>query len=515
MTNREYWVKRALLRENESYLKGAALSAKIFKEYEAAAKEIRGKIDIFYSKYSRKYGLTYEQAVRLLNKHEMQEWKANLGEYVKRIAEIKDPRIKALLTSELDALSVNSSITRLEALLGQIDMILNDLFDKGVSQMQEEFGDAFIEGYYKKSYDLQSRAGFFNEIAKIDVKAVEDIISYPWSGAMFSDRLWRNKQALIFNSKEIITQGIIQGKSISEMSSSLSAKMGQSYKNAERLIRTETARIHSESDLAAYKEAGVEEYEFMATLEYRTCEICRSLDGKHFKLSEAQEGINYPLMHPGCRCTTVEYDPDDAMDWYNSGHPMPKRMTYKEWYDKQTALHGHGYVETQRKKLYNETADKKQYDNYRNILGSNAPSSFEAFQNIKYSRTSEYNHLKSYVRGIKSGELSSFADFTLYKQTSAEIDKQLVGIVTSQGISITSKSDHFINRLIGSAGQRRSGVTIDAVKETLICPEKTDIRKSSKGTSVRYFGKDVIVTVNPDTGKLIQANPRHRKKGIS
>ena len=56
-----------------------------------------------------------------------------------------------------------------------------------------------------------------------------------------------------------------------------------------------------------------------------TCETCAALDGKHFKLKDAQAGVNYPPMHPNDRCTTVEYDPDDALDWYNSGQPMPEK----------------------------------------------------------------------------------------------------------------------------------------------------------------------------------------------
>lgn len=329
MTNNEaYWTERALKRAEEAYLHDAALTAKLFQEYESAAKAIKREISAFYSKYAGKYGLTYDQAVRLLNRKEFQEWKASLAEYVDYIATIQDPKVKALLTAQLDALSANSSISRLEALQGQIDLILNDLFDKGVAQMKNQFGDDFVEGYYKKCYDLQSRAGFFNEIAKIDYAAIENVVSYPWSGAMFSDRLWQNKQALLFNTREVLTQGLIQGKSVNVMSSALAAKMGQSYKNAERLVRTETAHIHAESDRAAYKEAGVEQYEFMATLEVRTCDVCGSLDGKHFKVSEAKVGVNYPPIHPNCRCTTVEYDPDDALDWYNSGQPMP--MTFAQ-----------------------------------------------------------------------------------------------------------------------------------------------------------------------------------------
>ena len=46
--NRDYWAERALTRENEAYLRGANLSGKMFREYEAAAKSIRRQIDSFY-----------------------------------------------------------------------------------------------------------------------------------------------------------------------------------------------------------------------------------------------------------------------------------------------------------------------------------------------------------------------------------------------------------------------------------------------------------------------------------
>ena len=390
MTNNEaYWTERALKRAEEAYLHDAALTAKLFQEYESAAKAIKREISAFYSKYAGKYGLTYDQAVRLLNRKEFQEWKASLAEYMDYIATIQDPKVKALLTAQLDALSANSSISRLEALQGQIDLILNDLFDKGVTQMKNQFGDDFVEGYYKKCYDLQSRAGFFNEIAKIDYATIENVVSYPWSGAMFSDRLWQNKQALLFNTREVLTQGLIQGKSVNAMSSALAAKMGQSYKNAERLVRTETAHIHAESDRAAYKEAGVEQYEFMATLEVRTCDVCGSLDGKHFKVSEAKAGVNYPPIHPNCRCTTVEYDPDDALDWYNSGQPMPK------------------------------TKDAEQFGRYSERLGADAPSDVDTFQRLKYSKPDEWSDLKGLYSYKGRVPEATKADFQTYKKIKA------------------------------------------------------------------------------------------------
>jgi len=347
MRSKEYWRRRALVLEEESYIRGARLSAKMFEEYQKAARAIRKEVNDFYNRYASKHGLTYEEAVRLLNKREFQEWKASLADYVNRIAQEPDPRIKALLTAQLDALSYSSSITRLEALYAQIDMILNDLFTKGVAQMKAEFGENFTEAYYKKVYHLQARAGFINEFAKINAGMIESVVSYPWSGAMFSDRLWQNKQALLFHLREVTTQGLIQGKGIVAMSKEISARMGQSYKNAERLIRTETNHIHNEAEKAAYRAAGVKRYEFVATLDSRTSEVCASLDGKNFALEEAKPGTNFPPMHPNCRSTTIEYDPNDEMDWFNSGKKMPKNMTYEEWAEVQG-------IKTKKKKSKNK-----------------------------------------------------------------------------------------------------------------------------------------------------------------
>lgn len=333
--SRDYWAARAIQREQEAYLRGAALSAKVFSEYQRAARELRKSIQGFYGKYATKHGLSYEQAVRRLTKREAQEWKATLREYVAQINVETDPKVKNALIAQLDALSYNSQISRLEGLLGDIGAQLNLLYDRCLKEMREEFGAIFSDSYYKKQYDLQSRAGWINEVAKLTPEMIENTVSYPWSGAMFSDRLWRNKDALLFHAREIITQGLIQGKGLPEVSKSLSAKMGQSYKVAERLIRTETNHLHNEADKVAYAAAGVEQYEFLAVLDARTSNLCAELDGKHFKLKQAKTGTNYPPMHPNCRSTTVDWDPDDALDWYNSGVPMPQRMTYEEWVDKQ------------------------------------------------------------------------------------------------------------------------------------------------------------------------------------
>lgn len=351
--SKEYWAARAVQREQEAYLRGSELSAKLFEEYRRAAAELRRSISDFYGKYATKHGLTYDQAVRFLGKKEMREWLADLGAYVGQINAAVDPKLKATMTAQLDALSANSQISRLEALLADTNAQINLMYDRCRSELKEQFGEIYSESYYQKHYDLQSRAGWLNEAAKLTPEMIEDAVSYPWSGAMFSDRLWQNKEALLFNIREVITQGLVQGKGLPETSKALAGKMGQSYKAAERLVRTETNHLHNRADLAAYEAAGVDEYEFMATLDSRTCEVCGALDGKRFKLSEAKTGENYPPMHPNDRCTTVEYDPEDAADWAASGKKMPESMTYEEWTKMQDTS-----VKTEKSRMVESVHDK-------------------------------------------------------------------------------------------------------------------------------------------------------------
>lgn len=329
--SKAYWVKRAEALEERANDKGEALAKKLKREYERAAKEIRGKIDAFYGRYATEQGLSYAEAVKRLNGKEAREWKKALGEYVDEINAMPKGKAKDKLIAELDARSYASQQDRLSSLNAQIEMELDRLFASGEQQMTATMTDVFEDGYYRKIFDLQQRAGVISPFSRLSTGMIEDVLTYPWSGSDFSSRLWNNKRALLFNTRQTIAQGLIQGQSVSRMSRSLADALGKSYHQAETLIRTETNHFHAEADSRAYTAAGVEEYEFVATLDSRTSETCASLDGKHFPVTEAKTGVNYPPMHPRCRSTTVEYDPEDAADWAASGQSMPENMTYEEW----------------------------------------------------------------------------------------------------------------------------------------------------------------------------------------
>ena len=299
-TSSDYWAKRAAELEERAAGQGGAVTRRALRHYRRAAREIREKVEAFYGRYAVEQSVSYEEAVKILRGTDAKVWAKTLGEYVDEINALPDGTLKNQLRAELDARAYSSRITRLDALRAQVDMEVDRLMMKLESEMQEGFGDLYTDSYYRKMFDIQRHAGRMFDFAHLNRELVESALTYPWSGADFSSRLWENKRALLFHLREIMAQGIIQGKGVSVLSKELSDKMGQSFKVAERLIRTEANHFHNAADVAAYEAAGVRQYEFMATLDNRTSAVCAGLDGKIFNIKDAQAGVNYPPMHPHC-----------------------------------------------------------------------------------------------------------------------------------------------------------------------------------------------------------------------
>ena len=136
---------------------------------------------------------------------------------------------------------------------------------------------------------------------------IKDLLSIKWLGKNYSERVWANTNLLAEKIENILLDGIISGKSIRSMTTELNKLMKAGTFNSERLIRTETNFFQNRASLKAYKDYGIEKYEFLAKIDNRTSIICSKLNGQIFDIDKAKTGVNYPPMHPFCRSTTVAY----------------------------------------------------------------------------------------------------------------------------------------------------------------------------------------------------------------
>lgn len=99
----------------------------------------------------------------------------------------------------------------------------------------------------------------------------------------------------------------------------------------------ESKIISTKIDFKSYEDSDIEKYQFLATLDDRTCPICGKLDGKIFYVKDRKIGINCPPMHDGCRCTTAAvidgYSADTrrARNLLTGKSEIIPYITYSEW----------------------------------------------------------------------------------------------------------------------------------------------------------------------------------------
>ena len=305
--NKEYWEKRQLAREELSFNKGTEAYKEYVKILSESKKEIENKIAQLYAKYQQevtKLGVDKIQANKLLRGTEYKEWRYNIGKYVEEIEKLKksNPVEFRKMSVELETLAYRSRISRLDSLKAGVDYELIQAGEKIKGKVTDTLADVYEDTYTSFVEDLNFKKGV------ISSSTIKMVLEQEWSGANYSSRIWSNIDNLAKAIKNEVIVGLNKGINYRTMSQNIARKFDTSYKNAERLVRTETAHIQNQATLMGYKDSGVVKYEFLAVLDSRTSHTCASLNGEVFKTENAMEGENYPPMHPRCRSTTVPYE---------------------------------------------------------------------------------------------------------------------------------------------------------------------------------------------------------------
>lgn len=306
--------------------------------YREAMESIEKDIARWYMRLAVNNQITYADAKKLLTNSQLKDFKLTLKEYIKRG---KENGISADWSKSLENASAKYHISRLEALQMQIQQHLEALYGNQLDGMDAAMRKIYSDGYYQTAYELQKGFSTGFDVQQIDDARLERLMSKPWAadGLNFSQRLWSDKDKLINNLQNELVQGLVRGDAQLKIVQSFAKRMNTSLSNAGRLIATESAYFASLGEKDSMKDLGVEQYEILATLDRKTSDICRSMDGKVFKMSEFKAGVTAPPLHPWCRSCTVPHIADldglrAARDDDGKVYYVPGSMKYPEWKEK-------------------------------------------------------------------------------------------------------------------------------------------------------------------------------------
>lgn len=355
MKSRQYWNRRYLFDKAGSANTGEDfLRDTVAPLYEKALKEIENEIGSMYGRFADQEKISLAEAKQKINRADFKkiDFEARAMGQAKRQRELtgrKDSLPETVVEamerrhkkyeSALAAYTKKGQISRLELLHVEIERILLGMYDENQINMYSFLAEQYRDNYYRAVFRNQQMAGFGKNFSMVNEDAVRKAVLNFYGRNNYSDALWKHCGDLSHSLRENITVGLIRGESLKKMAKRVSRRMEVSRSSAYRLVRTETAYIYEQAAMEAYRECGVEKYEYLATLDGKTSKTCQELDGKAFLLKDAVPGKNYPPMHPNCRSTTVAVFGDGeeaagkrlAKNGNGKYYEVPGNMTYKEW----------------------------------------------------------------------------------------------------------------------------------------------------------------------------------------
>lgn len=512
MKNSEYWEDAALLREIAVQEGATASAADILKLYDEALSDIDEEIRKIKYNFQKRFGLDDETAAYFLEQSQQEE---NLNNLIKALEAAPNEKARQDILEYIhrDGLSVRAYAARTEryeAVKISIYARMKKLAAEGIGLLGGMLKNAYKESYYGVMDDTAKGINAGINFALLNDDAINEAVNAKWHGKRFSERIWDNTDRLAKEAQELVVKSFMSGESLTKTSRKLAESFQVEKYHATTLVHTETAHIHAVADMKAYEDLGVKEYKYLATLDYATCEICQPLDGMVFRLSEAREGVNYPVMHPRCRCTTtvnMNYISRRARNPLTEKNELVDgNMTYEQWKNSLTPEQKQA-LELSQKKDSNKTADKLQFERYKKVLGTKEVGrSFDKFRDLKYNNKEKYEELKGFYRYKCNNIKSTLNDYHCVRELQ---ELGIKGSIHIPSKEIDAKSLAFNDEHINQ--QRNHNVSEKEAKQFI----DTAILSITKrnGLSENYYSRNGIAYVNPLENKIMTAFKESEFKG--
>lgn len=351
--NRKYWADREREQLKHNITEEAKYDREIKRIHQNMLDACQKEIESFYAKYAMAEGITLAEAKRRVNKLDIAAYERKAEKYVKE----RDFSPKA--NEEMRVYNATMKINRLEMLKANIGLETIAGHDE-----LEKFMDGILKG--RTMDELERQAGILGKTIRNPAAKADAIVNGSFHSGTFSDRIWQYQDLMREDLGKMLQQGLIQGKGARALTRELRQYLigdkqgkGATY-NVERLMRTELARVQTEAQKQSFIRNGFDHYEFICNFhasKHGTCDICKGLNGKHFKVDDMMPGKNAPPMHPHCRCSTAAWEDDAEYDaWLDH---LEQGGTTEDW-DGMSASKREQLVEAKRVEM-NAAETERQY----------------------------------------------------------------------------------------------------------------------------------------------------------
>ncbi len=214
---------------------------------------------------NKKIDKVYKEVDRYLRSSTNGSKKKLLRQYKIALEEIRKELSNIYQKHADDIANKKFSIDRLDSLRSQIAESIGEMKMKDAEVVKQNIKSVFSETYYVTGKGIESSIGMKLGFSSLSKSTIEAAINNPYDKIGWGNRSAKNISRLIQQTRDEITQGIIQGKSYAQTSKILSDKLSIGASKAIRIVRTESGRAVSQARKEVFesikdnsKETGIE-----------------------------------------------------------------------------------------------------------------------------------------------------------------------------------------------------------------------------------------------------------------
>lgn len=287
-----YWKKREEDWINSNLLDDSKFDKQLKKHYQQAIDDINNDINRFYANYAKSENISMKEAVKRVSKMDVQNFSKKAAEMVAN----KDFSSEA--QRRLRLYNATMKINRLEMLKSEIGLNLTNL-----SAIEEKAVHSRLNEKYLAEVTRQAGILGKNRM-KVSDRQLLAVINASYQNASWSERLWANQDELKGLLDKLLTRAMIQGTGPLELAQQIAKQLNVNLYVAQRLARTETARVQDQAQMDSFKYYGYSQVRWIA--EPSACKTCLEIASENGGIYSLEDVPIIPV-HPNCRCAKAAY----------------------------------------------------------------------------------------------------------------------------------------------------------------------------------------------------------------
>lgn len=308
-----YWHSRQTLADAAMEKDERALSLRVHNAYESELRRLNREIAEYYQRYGENGVLEYRRLMETMDPKDRELLIRDCDEFLRQHPDMQ---------SIVDVRKSIYQLNRLEGLQASARLHLYQATGDVVQRIDNHIMRQSLRG----ANTAAEAMGFGRAFYSMDSDAVRRFVDTVWTGnTSYSQRIWDNTETLASYVAQDMSKALARGDSYQRIAKALEKRfVDVPQSSLMRLVYTEGTYVSRMAQVEELKREGFDSYTIEVVHDERACEECEGVNGSTFRFEDMQVGVNFPPLHPYCRCQ-IAPAVDDWDAWQQKQEELAKQ----------------------------------------------------------------------------------------------------------------------------------------------------------------------------------------------